>query len=603
MTRFAINKEFNGIEITFDSKPAAETLEALKASGYRWHRVKKVWYAKQNPERLALAQALTGEQIIETPAPKAAKADTINLDNLGETRPVSLYGAELAKSIREDLKRRGVKGVTVRARKVTWDTGITVTIKATSSDFASLEEMRERHDKRDFINALDRFGAYIGERWVYYKEYMAMSDEEQEETYNSYLINQATKASINTHYIVNNRNTYYEFTTAFYNKVVAVFKIANQWNWDHSDMMTDYFDIGYFLDIDIKVAEDFEIREKMTNEEREALQAERQAEEEEKAARLAQYEKEQEEARKAHEAAEKIRKEQRAIIEAETVAKDLELSEQIYITNLSGGWGKECNLDELNETLNGGHFATEDAVITRKVEMSVAAYNAFCELFLDDFEFLAGMGGTASEDLRLEEVESLYSLNEEQRASVKWFINNAVGIYVNGELKLVCDPQGHTYSRYTYIPTAESKQTSANDAAEQQRAESEEKPAFYFPAPVVDQAQNIKPGDSITIYQCDGWNLANIYAGAGTVASVSPGDYAQHKGIYITFTTGKRVHVRDGNACLIYSGIMPALPDSVTRRQISANMYECFNYGELFKNTLVYYEKAGRLPVLDTIQR
>jgi len=76
MTKLTINKDLNGIELSFNSKPEAATLDALKAAGFRWHGVKKVWYAKQTPERLTLAKSITGEQIEATQdAPKAAKVD------------------------------------------------------------------------------------------------------------------------------------------------------------------------------------------------------------------------------------------------------------------------------------------------------------------------------------------------------------------------------------------------------------------------------------------------------------------------------------------------------------------------------------------------
>ena len=55
MCTMAINKEFNGIELTFEGKPAEEIREAMKAAGFRWHRMKKLWYAKQNPERMELS--------------------------------------------------------------------------------------------------------------------------------------------------------------------------------------------------------------------------------------------------------------------------------------------------------------------------------------------------------------------------------------------------------------------------------------------------------------------------------------------------------------------------------------------------------------------
>ena len=54
-----LNTALNGIEITFPEKPSQNTLTALKSNGFRWHGKKKVWYAKQTPERMTLAQEIT----------------------------------------------------------------------------------------------------------------------------------------------------------------------------------------------------------------------------------------------------------------------------------------------------------------------------------------------------------------------------------------------------------------------------------------------------------------------------------------------------------------------------------------------------------------
>lgn len=56
---YALNQELNGIEISFDKKPDSDTLTALKNQGFRWHRQKKVWYAKQTTGRLNFTRALT----------------------------------------------------------------------------------------------------------------------------------------------------------------------------------------------------------------------------------------------------------------------------------------------------------------------------------------------------------------------------------------------------------------------------------------------------------------------------------------------------------------------------------------------------------------
>lgn len=78
MTTLTLNKELNGIEIKFDCKPISSTLESLKKSGFRWHRQKKFWYAKQTPERIELAQSITDGKEIKTGTTKE-KAEKKNI--------------------------------------------------------------------------------------------------------------------------------------------------------------------------------------------------------------------------------------------------------------------------------------------------------------------------------------------------------------------------------------------------------------------------------------------------------------------------------------------------------------------------------------------
>lgn len=58
MTTMTINNEKNGIELKFDKKPIADTLEVLKQNGFRWHSQKKLWYAKITPQRQDLAHQI-----------------------------------------------------------------------------------------------------------------------------------------------------------------------------------------------------------------------------------------------------------------------------------------------------------------------------------------------------------------------------------------------------------------------------------------------------------------------------------------------------------------------------------------------------------------
>jgi len=610
MTQYRINQELDGIEIMFTEKPEAATLDALKSAGFRWHRTKKLWYAKNTAERMALAQAITGGA--DAPAPiatKAAKVETINMDGVGH-KPKTAHGADFAKVMREEFKARGVKGVTVRANRSGWTDSITVTIKATPEDFASVEEMRLRYSMGDLLHDIMNKNIYINENgWHYHyytcEEWESMSNQEREELHAQYVRQQAAKmAGVNEHFISDSdRRRYWELTTAFFKKAQNIVTIAQQWNHNNSDPMSDYYDVGYYLDVEFKRCDGFEVREEMTDAERRAYSEEVQAEEKRQVAEMAAWEAEQ---ARLHEEA--VKAEERRIVSRQNIAEnitvqDLTEEKQIFCTGLLGGIGKESTLDELKERAD----RPQEALITRAVYFdTIEAFNDFCGLFLDDFEWLEGMGGTSSEDVRLSDYDQYLKLTADQRESVHFYSTNCVGVYVCGKLTLVIDPQGYNYARYVYLVTDDTEERPTAAALAELKAESEGKPAFYIPAPLADQVANIHEGQNITIYQCGGWILNNIEAERGTVIDIYPGKYAQYTGYYIELVNGGKIQkafIRDGHEVLIYEGIKPRLPQTVTQRKVSNRMSLLLNYDELFPAVLNYYREQGQTPILDNIAR
>lgn len=66
-TTMNLNAAKNGIELKFSEKPEDAIRTALKDIGFRWSNKMGIWWAKQTPERLALAESLC------TPVKKAKK--------------------------------------------------------------------------------------------------------------------------------------------------------------------------------------------------------------------------------------------------------------------------------------------------------------------------------------------------------------------------------------------------------------------------------------------------------------------------------------------------------------------------------------------------
>ena len=593
MCKVSLNQELNGIELSFEQKPERAVLDTIKAQGFKWNGKKCVWYAKQTAERLTFAESLG--QVQEAGQVQEVK-NKINLDDLGNNFPGHYGGAELSRAIREELKRRGVKGCTV---KVNHYDSITVTYKAAADDFASIEEAREREN--DFFRALDH-DIYIDGR-VTYNDYEQMTEEEREAFYIkwlSYKIEHFSNVYGGARHAMDDRKSYFELSTRGFEKISAILAISNQWNYNRSDPYTDYHDVGYYLDIDIKHPDGFTVREKMTDEERVAYDLEQEKKREEEAAALAKYEQERKEAAERAAAYEKWSKEATERIYNNIQVEDLNEQDQLYITDCVCGIGKENSMEELTETIERAPHRM-DCVVDRLVTFTDrAAFDDFSKMFLHDFIFVAGKGGTGTEDVR---ISNETTLTPEQREAVKWFNVHTVGIVLDDKIQLIIDPQGYNYSRYVYIMSDDSETRNAAQELTKQRKESEGMQDFYFPAPISEQVANIEPGEEITIFQCDGWMLHDINAGRGVVQDVRPGSYAQYTGYYIDFTSGKSVFIHDGRDCLIYDGLQ-TLPQDVTRGKISENMYQIYTvFDGLFDRVYKYFTGQGLRPVLDTIAK
>lgn len=604
MCKINLNQELNGIELSFENKPEQSVIDSMKAQGFKWNRRTRVWYAKQTATRMEFAKTL-GSFDMQTAdlIQKEAATTLINLERLGSNRPEYLGGAELSKAIREDLKRRGVRGCSV---KVDHYHSITVTYKASAADFASVEEAKKRYHKVDIFRGCGRSIYYDeGQAWINEADFEKMTEEEQDTIYTN-LVKQGIKKvnSFSLRYYYTDRDYYWELSGVGFEKLRAIYLIANQWNYDHSDLMTDYHDVGYYLDIDIKHPEGFEVREEMTEAERIEYQAEQEKKEAEEAAQLAKLEQERKEAEEESRRYNEWVKQAETTIYNDIQVEDLPEADHIYITNLLGGYGKDSTLAELEEAIQDreedGRTSEKEGVITRLITFnSPEAFEDFNKLYLHDFIFVAGKGGTASEDSRLDNPDIYNRLSAEQRESIKWYMSDCIGVIFDNKLQLVIDPEGYNYSRYVYKVSEDSEIKDAKTEIAKQRAESEGK-EFYIPEAVGVQIENIKPGMTITVFKCDGWFLNNIYAGSGEVLKVEPGTWAQYSGYYISFTNNKRVFIRNGNECLIYEGLQ-VLPHHITHRRISDTLEEVLTvFDGLFKRVYDYLIENGKQPLVNT---
>lgn len=75
--KLVINQACNGLELYFPTKPSETVLTQMKAAGWRYHRVKKCWYAKQTDSNRKLADAIISLEVQDDVV--TVQADELNI--------------------------------------------------------------------------------------------------------------------------------------------------------------------------------------------------------------------------------------------------------------------------------------------------------------------------------------------------------------------------------------------------------------------------------------------------------------------------------------------------------------------------------------------
>lgn len=158
---------------------------------------------------------------------------------------------------------------------------------------------------------------------------------------------------------------------------------------------------------------------------------------------------------KAYKECQKIEEVQKEEINNHIQIVDIAENEKYIISGfMVCGHGKECTIEELQ---NEGTEKEESALIKRELYFTdEKIYNNFCNMFLHDFDFLNGFGGAGTLDNIIKN-ENIIQSNSRQGENVKWILWDSVAVFLNGELKLVIDPEGFSYARYVNIVPTEYK--------------------------------------------------------------------------------------------------------------------------------------------------
>lgn len=224
---------------------------------------------------------------------------------------------------------------------------------------------------------------------------------------------------------------------------------AQSWNYNNSDLMTDYFDVNFYSTC--KVSYNYNQRECKPNEteletdflaKKSEFDAEQKKQKEERIKKgVEEYKIRQAEYKKAE--AERQKKIHRIEKNAEIKTVDYTILNAILKAN------KDDNLDHTE--IYDKKQCRETCQVSREVHLTTEVYALFEKQLMSDYSFFDGMGGSRTDDRRIQSSIDYDMMTEEERETVEWYNIDCVAIYCDGELKLIVDPQGYNYARYVYV--------------------------------------------------------------------------------------------------------------------------------------------------------
>lgn len=243
------NTQFDSIEISFDGKPSEAVRDALKDLKFRWHSVKKVWYGYA-AEHEAIA-AILGASTDEAPAEVVTDGYLGGGAVYGSKSNLHLYGTDLAKAIRADLKKAGIKGVTIASKHG----NIQATVTTTAADLVPENEFVGSYQVKGSFGWVDYTDDDGMNKTVHINDYYELPAELKERirvehARREYARDYARQNGVNHFHL----DKYSGFTASCLAKLHAVLDIISAYRYDESNSMVDYFNTNFYIDIYTKPA-------------------------------------------------------------------------------------------------------------------------------------------------------------------------------------------------------------------------------------------------------------------------------------------------------------------------------------------------------------
>lgn len=153
---------------------------------------------------------------------------------------------ELVAKIKADFKANGIKA-TIRRKRGGWTTSLIINITTTEKDFKPFDLYAQEYKPARRLWA-------DGNRLISYQEWAYMEDEEKQERIRQFDMKKNYQVCREEHYQLNHYNVswYKELTDECRNRIQKAIDICNSYNYDNSDAMTDYFDVGFYQHFELR---------------------------------------------------------------------------------------------------------------------------------------------------------------------------------------------------------------------------------------------------------------------------------------------------------------------------------------------------------------
>lgn len=390
------NSEKNGIEIRFDSKPDQSVIDMLKQYGFRWSRKQCMWFAKQTDERKKLVSQFDENMDTNSFSTERNYSEKDNNGyNLWEMTRTESIGDNVDKTLCcKDIAAACRKHL--RARFPMCKISVTSSHNSVSVTIVSSPFAKDSAE----LAAISKYCGQYVESFKYCVDYDPYGD--YGSTYNFY----------------GGKN---------YTVVDCTYVQTDKTN-DYCAMHEEF----------VQSQAEYE----------KAEQERAQKEYESSLLRQAEAEAEAKKHQEKHDA------EHETIVNAATVT-----DADYFILNMREAHGnKSGSLAEYEE-----QCATDDGWkyskchVTRELHFAKPIYDLFINHLLDDFDFIAGMGGDETTDYRIHSITDYRKMSNDEKSTVDWYCKNAIAVYCDDKMMFVIDAQGFSYARYVFLPCDESE--------------------------------------------------------------------------------------------------------------------------------------------------